>query len=440
MNYLIRNATIVNEGKIYQASVLIENNIIKKITNPHKFIKTNAEVINAIGLLLLPGIIDSHVHFRDPGFTYKGDIESESKAAVAGGVTSFIDMPNTLPQTTSEENLDLKLNLAKNKSWANYGFMVGATNSNTKELLAIPENKYAGIKLFLGSSTGDMLVNNEDAISHLFKNAKKTIVAHCEDEEIIKANTERIKKEYGDNPPPFCHPLIRTAEACYTSTLKAVEYAQQGNAHLHIAHLTTKKELELLQKNKYKNVSAEVCVNHLWFDESDYDTLGNKIKCNPAIKTSDDREALIEGVKTPAIHTIATDHAPHTLEEKSQPYFSAPSGIPCIQFSLQMMLELYQRGVIPLETIVEKMCHNPARLFGIEKRGFVKEGYFADLVLVDINSPVEITEKNIFYKSNWSPLEGSVFKSTVKTTFVNGNMVFNNGEFFEPNGEMITYS
>ena len=424
MKYLIRNATIVNEGKVYQASVLIEDGIITKIVSPHKFVGTNAKIINGVGLFLFPGIIDTHVHFRDPGSSQKGDFESESKAAVMGGVTSVVDMPNTNPQTTTEEALDAKIQLISGRSWANFGFMVGATNDNIAEIIAIPKDKLAGIKLFLGSSTGNMLVDNKIAIAELFEKSEKIIVAHCEDEQRIQENTERIRKELGENPPASCHPLVRDVEACCNSTLNAIKYVRKGKARLHIAHLSTKEELEILKEEHCRRITAEACVNYLWFDDKDYASLGNRLKCNPAIKSAEDREALLQGLNTNLLYTIGTDHAPHTLEEKEQPYFSSPSGIPSIQFSLQMMLELYHQGLVSLETIVEKMCHNPAKLFNIEKRGFIKEGHIADLVLVDLNANYEVNKDNIHYKCGWSPLEGICFHSAIKFTMVNGEVAF----------------
>ncbi|MDL2315114.1 dihydroorotase [Bacteroidales bacterium OttesenSCG-928-C19] len=440
MNYFIRNATLVTEGKVYQASVLIENGIIKKIVPPHRYVKTDAKIINAVGLFLLPGVIDSHVHFRDPGFTHKGDFESESKAAVAGGITSVIDMPNTNPQTTSEKELDAKIELISGKSWTNFGFMVGATNENIKEITSIPQHKFAAIKLFLGASTGNMLVNNETAVKELFKKSKKVIVSHCEDEDIINKNTELVKEKYGDNPPASVHSLIRDVDAAYQSTKKAIAYAEKGNAHLHIAHLSTAKELELLQKVQSKKITAEACVNYLWFDDSDYEKFGNKLKCNPAIKSAEDKNALIKGLNSKVLHTIGTDHAPHTPEEKAQSYFSSPSGIPSIQFSLQMMFELYQQGLISLETIVEKMCHNPAKLFRIQNRGFIKEGYVADLVLVDFNSTNQVKTEDILYKCKWSLLEDYTFRSKICATFVNGEIAFEEGKIVgEKRGKALNF-
>ncbi len=426
--YLIHNATIVNEGNRRVASVLIENEIITKISDN---IQPNDSmtVIDADGCYLLPGVIDTHVHFRDPGLTNKADFATESCAAVAGGVTSVVDMPNTKPQTTSKQLLDDKKQIAAEKLLVNYGFMLGATNDNIEYLLAIDKTEYAAIKLFLGSSTGNMLVNNDEVLDKLFAEASKLIVAHCEDEDTIVANTQRYRDMYGDNAPAAVHAMIRDVDACYRSSKKAVELARKFGTRFHLAHLSTRKELDLLSIGgvEAKNVTAEVSPNHLWFSDEDYVTLGNKIRCNPSIKSVDDRDALLQALKEGRIDTVATDHAPHLIEEKERPYFQSVSGMPSIQHSLLTMLELSKQGKIPLEAVVEKMSHNPAILFGIEGRGFIRKGYYADLVLVNPNETTAVDKPSLLYKCGWSPMEGYVFANKIVKTFVNGNLVYNDG-------------
>lgn len=426
--YLIHNATIVNEGDRRVASVLIENEIITKISDN---IQPNDSmtVINADGCYLLPGVIDTHVHFRDPGLTNKADFATESSAAVAGGVTSVVDMPNTKPQTTSKQLLDYKKQIAAEKSLVNYGFMLGATNDNIEDLLAIDKTEYAAIKLFLGSSTGNMLVNNDEVLDKLFAEASKLIVAHCEDEDTIVANTQRYRDMYGDNAPAAVHAMIRDVDACYRSSKKAVELARKFGTRFHLAHLSTRKELDLLSIGgvEAKNVTAEVSPNHLWFSDEDYVTLGNKIRCNPSIKSAGDRDALLQALKEGKIDTVATDHAPHLIEEKERPYFQSVSGMPSIQHSLLTMLELSKQGKISLEAVVEKMSHNPAILFGIERRGFICKGYYADLVLVNSNETTAVDKPSLLYKCGWSPMEGYVFTNKIVKTFVNGNLVYNDG-------------
>ena len=414
------------------------------------------EVIDARGMLLLPGIIDTHVHFREPGLTEKADIETESAAAVAGGTTSFVEMPNTKPQTTSIELLEEKIAIAAAKSHANYGFMLGATNNNISELLDADPTKYAAIKLFLGSSTGDMLVNNSEALDLLFSKARKLIVAHCEEEEIVQANLRNFKLECAgtERETAALHPQIRTTEACYVSTYKAIERARRYHTRLHIAHISTATELNLLsnQPLEQKHVTAEVTPNHLWFDDRDYESLGNLIKCNPSIKRNEDRLALWAALYDGLIDTIATDHAPHTLESKQQRYFDAPGGIPSIQHSLTMMLEpLFNNSYneseqkefrdIWLPLIVKMMCHNPATLFGIADRGFIRDGYKADLVVVRPCVENRITKESLRYKCGWSPLEGQTFHSRVEMTFVNGMRAysFDGGVSRESHAERLLY-
>ena len=443
---LIYEATIVNENKKQTGSVLIKTGKIDTIYNkkvPRDVIQSS-ETINAKGKYLFPGVIDEHVHFREPGLTYKADILSESKAAVAGGVTSYMEMPNTKPQTITTRALDDKLSIAATKSLANYAFYIGATNDNLDELLRVDPTKTCGIKVFMGASTGNMLVNNPDTLKHIFSEVKIPIAVHSEDEEIIQKNLQLYRKRYSDNIPVYLHPEIRSEEACYKSTVKAVELANQYNARLHILHLSTARELELLEGHLYsknKLITGEVCVHHLWFDDSDYKSLGTRIKWNPAIKTRKDREALLEAVKSNKIDTIATDHAPHTLEEKNKDYIHAVSGGPMIQHSLPAMLEMHRKNMIGLETIVEKMCHAPARIFSIEKRGFIREGYWADLVLINPDKPWKVSKDNILYKCRWSPLEGQYFKNRIEKTFVNGQLVFDNGIINEDiKGKALTFN
>jgi len=428
---LINNATIINEGRSLKGSVLIKDELISAIGIIHsKDVPENARIIDAAGLLLLPGIIDDQVHFREPGLTHKGDIFSESRAAVAGGITSFMDMPNTIPQTVTVEALEEKYRIASEKSLINYSFNIGATNNNLDEVLKADPSRVCGIKIFMGSSTGNMLVDNEKALRELFGKAHMIISAHCEDESTIQKNSEISRQKYGENVPVHLHPIIRSREACFISSSYAVKLAEEYNTKLHVFHLSTADEMKLFSNElplSRKRITAEVCVHHLWFDDSDYERLGNLIKWNPAIKTRYDRNALIDAIKNDRIDIIATDHAPHTLEEKSDSYFKAPSGGPLVQHSLVIMLELWHRKILSLEKIVEKMCHNPAILFNIRERGFIKEGYKADLCLVDPEKAWTISKENILYKCGWSPFEGETFRSKVVKTIVNGTIVYDNG-------------
>lgn len=443
---LIHEATIVNENKKQTGSVLISEGKIDSIyyKNVPRDVIQYSETINAKGKCLFPGIIDEHVHFREPGLTHKADILSESKAAVAGGVTSYMEMPNTKPQTITRQSLDDKLNTASGKSLANYAFYIGATNDNLDELLSTDPAKTCGIKVFMGASTGNMLVDKPDTLKHIFSEVKMLIAVHAENEDIIQKNLQLYRKRYNDNIPVYLHPEIRSEEACYKSTVKAIELANQYNTRLHILHLSTARELELLEEvpySKNKLITGEVCVHHLWFDDSDYKSLGTLIKWNPAIKTQKDREALLEAVKSNKIDTIATDHAPHTWNEKNRDYLHSPSGGPMIQHSLPAMLELHHRNLIDLKTIVEKMCHAPARIFSIEKRGFIREGYWADLVLVNSDKSWRVSKNNILYKCGWSPLEGQLFKNRIEKTFVNGELVYDNGTINEDiRGKALTFN
>jgi dihydroorotase len=430
---LIKNATIINEGKTFHSDLLIVDQLIKSIGSSDQFdIPSGTKTIDAKGLLLIPGVIDDQVHFRDPGLTYKGDIHSESRAAVAGGVTSFMDMPNTIPQTVTIDILNDKYRIGAESSFTNYSFYLGATNTNLDEVLNIDPSSVCGIKLFMGSSTGNMLVDNETALKELFARTSLPIAAHCEDEPIIRKNSEIYRSKYGEDVPVKMHPQIRSREACFRSSSHAVNLAKEYNTRLHILHLSTADELKLFSNDlalNQKKITGEVCVHHLWFDESSYDDLGTLIKWNPAIKTRFDKDALINGVNNNLIDIIATDHAPHTLAEKENSYFKAPSGGPLIQHSLVAMLELWHRKIFSIEKIVEMMCHNPAILFNIRNRGFIREGYQADLCLINPSSPWIVSKENILYKCGWSPFEGTTFSSKVVKTIVNGIVVYDNGDF-----------
>ncbi|MFD2940917.1 dihydroorotase [Flavobacterium notoginsengisoli] len=426
---LIKNAKIVNEGTIFEGDVLIENDLIVEIADSISLKTSDCIVIDAEGSYLMPGAIDDQVHFREPGLTHKGDIESESRAAVAGGITSFIEQPNTVPNAVTQEILEDKYQIASQKSFANYSFMMGATNDNLEEVLKTNPKNVAGIKIFLGSSTGNMLVDREETLEKIFSSTPMLIAVHCEDETTIKNNLAEFKEKYGDDVPVTAHNLIRSAEACYISSSKAVALAKRTGARLHIFHLSTAKEMELFTNKiplEDKKITAEVCVHHLWFTDEDYKTKGNFIKWNPAVKTAEDRAELWKALNDGRIDVIATDHAPHTKEEKQQSYLNAPSGGPLVQHAVVAMFEAHHQGKISVEKIVEKMCHNPAKIFKIEKRGFIKEGYYADLVIVNPSLPWSVKPDNILYKCGWSPFENFTFKSRITHTFVNGELVYNN--------------
>jgi len=435
VRYIIRNAFVINEGKIFPSDIFVKNDRIEKIA-PDISVKEKFTEIIAEGLHLFPGIIDDQVHFREPGLTHKGDIYSESKAAVAGGITSFMEMPNTVPHTLTQELLEEKYQLASIKSLANFSFFMGASNNNLEEILKTNPENVCGLKIFMGSSTGSMLVENEKALENIFSKSPLLITTHCEDETTVRNNLEKFKHKYGDDIPLEFHPVIRSAEACYKSSSFAVALAKKHNSRLHILHISTAKEISLFDNNiplQKKRITAEACIHHLWFSDEDYAIKGNFIKWNPAIKTHKDRDAVFNAVLDNHIDIIATDHAPHTMEEKQQPYTKAPSGGPLVQHSLIAMLEFYHRGKIGLEKIAEKMCHAPAECFQVIQRGFIREGYYADLVLADLNKKHPVKKENILYKCGWSPFEGTEFRSAITHTFVNGNLVYENGKFDERN-------
>lgn len=426
---LIKNGTIVNEGKVFKSDILISDEVITKIGSSIQ--EPADKVIDAEGLHIFPGVIDDQVHFREPGLTHKGNIASESKAAIAGGVTSFIEQPNTVPNAVTQEILEDKYRIASETSYANYSFMMGGTNDNLEEVLKTNPRNVAGIKLFLGSSTGNMLVDNESVLEKIFSSTDMLIAVHCEDEQTIRENLAAAKEKYGEDIPVTQHPVIRSAEACFKSSSKAIELAKKTGARLHVFHVSTGIETELFRNDiplEEKKITAEVCVHHLYFTDADYETKGNFIKWNPAVKSENDRKKIWKALLDDRIDVIATDHAPHTLEEKSQKYLQAPSGGPLVQHSLVAMLEFVKEGVITLEKMVQKMMHNPAILFKIEKRGFIKEGFFADLALVDLNSdPWTVTRENVLYKCGWSPFEGKKFTSSVKATILNGQVAMEHG-------------
>ncbi len=429
---IIKNAHVVNEGEIRTQDVLVEGEIITRIAENIYDYPPGTEVIDARGKYLLPGIIDDQVHFREPGLTHKADIASESRAAVAGGITSFIEMPNTVPQSTTQDLLEEKFRIASKKSYANYSFMFGGTNDNLEELLKTNPKNVAAIKLFLGSSTGNMLVDNEEVLEKIFSSTKMLIAVHCEDESTIKRNLEKQKRIYGDDIPIKLHPIIRSEEACYLSSSKAISLAKKTGARLHIFHVSTAAETELFTNEiplNEKKITSEVCVHHLWFDDSDYEDKGTLIKWNPAVKTAKDKEGLWKALLDDRLDIIASDHAPHTLAEKNQVYTKAPSGGPLVQHALQAMLEAVKNKKITIEKMVEKMCHNPAKIFKIDKRGFIRKGFYADLVLVDLNKSQSVTKNNILYKCGWSPFEGTTFSSKITHTIVNGNLIYKEGMF-----------
>lgn len=430
---LIKNANVVNEGIQLNADVFINGGRIERIDPVLSDVQADRE-IDASGKFLLPGIIDDQVHFREPGLTHKATIATEAKAAVAGGITSFMEMPNTIPNTLTQELLEEKYRLASEVSLANYSFYMGASNDNLEEVLKTDPEKVCGVKVFMGSSTGNMLVDDQTTLEGIFAKVPMLIATHCEDEATIRRNLEDYREKFGDDIPASAHPLIRSAEACYLSSSKAVQLAKKHGTRLHILHISTEKEIELFNHTiplAEKKITAEACVHHLWFDDTRYAELGNRIKWNPAVKRPADRKAVLQAVIQDKIDVIATDHAPHTLEEKQQPYLKAPSGGPLVQHALPAMLELYCQDQIRLETIVQKMAHNVADCFGIKDRGYIREGYFADLVLVDPDQAWTVDTENILYKCGWSPFEGQRFSTAISHTFVNGHLVYENGHFHE---------
>ncbi len=443
-NILIKNANIVNEGTIFLGDVLVENDRIIEISEGISVKSADTRVIDADGQYLVPGMIDDQVHFREPGLTHKATIETESRAAVAGGITSFIEMPNTVPQATTIELLEEKFAIAQKTSWANYSFMFGGTNDNLSEILKVDETKVAGLKLFLGSSTGNMLVDDPKTLEEIFSKTNLLISAHCEDESTIKENLAKHKAEYGDAIPIELHPIIRSEEACYISSSRAIELARKTGARLHVFHLSTEKETHLFSNKEplaEKKITAEVCIHHLWFTDEDYKTKGTRIKWNPAVKTQKDKDGLWKALNDDRIDVIATDHAPHTIEEKDNIYTKAPSGGPLVQHALEALFEMHHKGRISIEKIVQKTAHNPAILFEIKERGFIREGYKADLVLIDPNAPWTVTKENLAYKCGWSPFEGTTFRSRITTTFVNGQIVYENGKYLNRGiGERLTFN
>ncbi len=442
---LIKSAKVVNEGNITECDVYIEDGVFVEINESISPKSPDTQIIDAEGKFLIPGMIDDQVHFREPGLTHKANIETESRAAIAGGITTFIEMPNTVPQATTIDLLEDKFSIASESSFANYSFMFGGTNDNLEEILKVDPKTVAGLKLFLGSSTGNMLVDNPEVLKEIFSSTPLLISVHCEDEETIRTNLAAHIEKYGDDIPLELHPIIRSEEACYLSSSKAIELAKETGARLHVFHLSTAKEMELFDEKiplKDKKITAEVCIHHLWFSDEDYKTKGTHIKWNPAVKTAADREGLLKGLLSDKIDVIATDHAPHTIEEKDNVYTKAPSGGPLVQHAIPALFEMYHKGLISVEKIVEKACHNPAILFEIEKRGFIKEGYYADAVLVDPNSPWNVNKDNILYKCGWSPFEGTTFKSRITHTFVNGVLVYNNFKVLDKpkQGKRLTFN
>ncbi|MDG1571765.1 dihydroorotase [Robiginitalea sp. M366] len=426
---LLKNARLVNEGQVFESDLLIEGRFIHRIDRDIS--DPQARVIDLAGHFLLPGLIDDQVHFREPGLTHKGDIRSESRAAVAGGVTSFMEQPNTNPQTTTLEKLEEKFAMAARSAYANYAFPLGGTNDNLEEIKRLDPKATSGIKLFLGSSTGNMLVDDLEVLEKIFRSTSLVICAHCEDEATIRANMLRYTEQYGEQIPIQCHPEIRSAEACYLSSSRAIALAEETGARLHVFHLSTGRETALFRNDiplSEKKITAEACVHHLWFSDADYASKGAFIKWNPAVKSPEDRSQLWEAVLDDRIDVLATDHAPHTLEEKANPYPSCPSGGPLVQHVLPALLEKYREGVIPLPKIVEKMCHNPAILFNVDRRGYLREGYYADLTAVRTDLPWAVSRENVLYKCGWSPFEGQTFQSRVMYTFVNGHLAYENGK------------
>lgn len=441
---LIKNAKIVNEGRIKDADILVTDQRIEKID---EFISppSECEILDAGGKYLLPGMIDDQVHFREPGVTHKGDIHSESRAAVAGGITSYMEMPNVKPPTLTLEALEAKFERAHEKSIANYSFYMGASNDNLEEIKRLNKNQACGVKVFMGASTGNMLVDNIHALEGIFQEAPSIVVTHCEDSPIILANEAHYREKFGEQIPVLHHPDIRSREACLKSSTLAVELAKKFGTQLHVLHLTSADELSLFTPGPIsgKNITLEACVHHLFFSSDDYPRLGNQIKCNPAIKTLADREALLRAVNEDIIDIIATDHAPHTWEEKqADSYFDAPAGLPLVQHALPSLLEHYHNEIFTLERIVQKVCHNVAERFKIQDRGYIREGYFADLVLIDLYKPFTVNKSNILYKCGWSPFEHYTFRSSIDTTIVNGNIVYRYGHIQEPgmSGQRIQFN
>ncbi len=432
MKKLLKNAQIINEGSLVAADVIIQGDRIVKVAKSIN--DDEAEIIDLSGKFLMPGVIDDQVHFREPGLTHKGSIYSEAKAAVAGGITSFMEMPNTKPQALTQGLLEDKYLIAAKDSLANYSFFMGASNENLDEVLKTDSKHVAGVKIFMGSSTGNMLVDDKQVLNDIFSKCDMLIAVHCEDEETVRKNSEQMKSEYGEDLPIRFHPIIRSEEACYKSSSMAVELAKKHNTRLHILHISTDKETNLFRNDiplNQKRITAEACIHHLWFDESSYDEKGTWIKWNPAVKSTKDKEGVWKALIDDRIDIIATDHAPHTIDEKNNTYFKAPSGGPLVQHALVAMLEFYHQGKVSLEWIVEKMCHAPATCFQVKERGFIREGYYADLVVVDLNKPWVVEKDNILYHCGWSPFEGETFKSSVVKTFVNGNLVYDGGIFDE---------
>jgi len=442
-NYLIKGASIVNEGKIFESDLRIKNGTIQEI-GLDLVDEPNEEKVLAKGLYLLPGFIDDQVHFREPGLTHKADLRTESQAAVAGGITSFMEMPNTIPNALTQELLQDKYDRAAEVSAANYSFFMGASNDNIQEVLKTDPKKVCGVKVFMGSSTGNMLVDERSTLEAIFKESPTLVATHCEDENTIRANTQRYKEKYGEDVPMEMHPVIRSAEACYRSSSMAVELAAKYNSRLHILHISTARETNLFRNDiplAEKKITSEACIHHMWFTDDDYKSKGAFIKWNPAVKSAVDREEIRRAVNDNRIDVIATDHAPHTIEEKKNKYFKAPSGGPLVQHALLALIDMYKDGVFSLEKIVEKTSHRVAELFDIHNRGFIREGYAADLVLVDLNAKTEVQKSNILYKCGWSPFEGHTFKSAVAHTFVNGVLAYSDGKVNNTvRGERLTFN
>ena len=440
---LIRNGQLINRNRTFLADLLIKKGKIVEIRKDIPILDSY-KIIDAEGKFVLPGIIDDQVHFREPGLTYKANIYSESRAAVAGGTTTFMEMPNTKPPAVTQDELESKYKIASESSIANYSFFMGATNNNLEEVLKTNPRNVCGIKIFMGSSTGNMLVDNPVTLEDLFSKVKMLIATHCEDEATIRRNTDIYIEKYGEDIPIKCHPEIRNDVGCYLSSSMAVDLAKKHGTRLHILHISTAKEIPLFDNSmplENKKITAEVCVHHLFFNDSNYETLGTKIKCNPAIKSKKDQDALFQALLDDKLDIIATDHAPHTSEEKNNKYLKAPSGLPLVQHALYVMLDFYQKGKISLEKIVDKMCHAPARCFNIEKRGFLDEGYWADIVILDLNEKTIISKDNILYKCGWSPLEHKTFQGKITHTLVNGNIVYQDGEIIEgENGKRVLFN